>query len=144
MREGGPGGRKPEKMCAIIRQWHGDTGTRGQRGQWGEIRDINELVPDPVSWVSARHHQTHWPFMLTDDFITEVMSGLAAEKCGETQPTSFQRRKIKWLSDIFYTWNNLLSLCPGSGYAENFLNVWWRNYSREWRRGVCQLSNFGC
>ena len=55
---------------------------RGSGGQWGEIPDINELVPDPVSTLSS---QTYWPFMLTDDFITEVMRSLTAGKCGETQ-----------------------------------------------------------
>ena len=144
MREGGRGeNQRNVRHHQPVTRGYRERGP-GEGGQWGEIPDINELVPDPVSWVATRHHQTHWPFMLTDDFITEVMSGLTAGKCGETQPTSFQRRKNDCLV-FFILWIICYPcmLYPGSGYAELSECLMTKLFP-EWRWGVCQLSNFGC
>ena len=85
-REGAVSRRKPGKCAASSTS---DTRIRG--GQWGEIPDINEPVSRarPLSRVSTCPHQTQWPFMLTDDFITQVMSGLPADNGGETLKSSF-------------------------------------------------------
>ena len=90
-REGGARRRKPGEMCGIMYQ----PVTRGYR----ETEDNEEKSPILTSrcWIlylgsllSIIRRIDLLCFMLTDDFITEVMSGLTAENWGETQQSSFQ------------------------------------------------------
>ena len=89
-REKGPR-RKPGAMCGIMYQ----AVTRG----YGETGDNQEKSPILTSrgWIlylgfllSITRRIDLLCLMLTDDFITEVMSGLAAENWGETQQSCSQ------------------------------------------------------
>ena len=84
-----------EKLCeiCIITEWHGAS----------RVETETKLSP------SSQRSVPCWPFMLSDDFITEVMRGRSKEKPeGEKR----KERSHKW---IFEMLNNCY---PGSGCAE--------------------------
>ena len=120
---------------------------RGSGGQWGEIPDINELVPDPVSRVSSIHSLgLIWRDVLTF-YVDWRFYHRGDEKSDRWEmwrnTAAIQFPNLENKMNVWYFW--WIIICyPCIRVMRNFLNVWWRNYSRERRWGVCQLSNFGC